>query len=67
MKRRTVLISLFFSTLGLLGMKYRPQSRIVDWPKQKHKQDLVLAEQWLEHYRITEIFADDTAGFEFVV
>jgi hypothetical protein len=30
-------------------------SRMVDWPRSQHDQDRVLAEQWLEHYRMIRI------------
>lgn len=67
MKRRAILISLLFSVFGLGMKRSSNQERIVHWPKSQQQQDRILAEQWESHYRIVQVFENETAGFEFVV
>lgn len=58
-----ILVSLVTGIVGLMFGK--SENRILAWPNSPRQQDVILDEQWIEHYRIALVYGD-YAEFQFV-
>lgn len=51
---------------GIVGLMFgKSENRILAWPNSPRQQDVILDEQWMEHYRIALVYGD-YAEFQFV-